>query len=137
LKSKRRETLASHEKIQETIAAYFAATRAMDKEAWLNTFAEDGVSNDPVGAPPLDTAEKRAAFFDGIAGAFERVGLQENQVFFAGNGAAVKFTGTGTGKNGRDVTFEGIDVFEMNEDGKIKTMWAYWDPAAMMTDLMG
>jgi steroid delta-isomerase len=129
--------LASHEQIQETIAAYFAATRAMDKEAWLNTFAEDGASHDPVGAPPLDTAEKRGAFFDGIVGAFERVGLQENQIFVSGHGAAVKWTGTGVGKNGREVTFEGIDVFEMNAEGKIQTLWAYWNPAAMMADLMG
>ncbi len=129
--------MASHEKIQETVAAYFAATRAMDKQAWLNTFAEDGVSHDPVGGDPLDTAEKRSAFFEGIAGAFERVGLQENEVYVAGNGAAVKFTGSGTGKNGRDVTFEGIDVFEMNEEGKVQNLWAYWNPAAMMADLMG
>ena len=129
--------MASQEKIQETVEAYFAATRAMDKEAWLQAFAEGSVSNDPVGSPALDTAEKRSAFFDGITGAFEKVGLQENQVFVAGNGAAVKWTGTGTGKNGRDVTFEGIDVFEMNEEGKIKNMWAYWNPAMMMADLMG
>lgn len=129
--------MASHEKIQETVAAYFAATRAMDKEAWIGAFAEDGVSHDPVGAPPLDSAEKLGAFFDGITGAFERVGIQENQVFVSGNGAAVKWTGYGTGKNGREVTFEGIDVFEMNEEGKVKALWAYWNPAAMMADLMG
>ncbi|MBI3649594.1 MAG: nuclear transport factor 2 family protein [Acidobacteria bacterium] len=130
-------TMASPEKIQETIAAYFVAIRAMDKEAWLNTFAADSTSHDPVGTPPLDTREKRSAFFDGVTSSFERVGLQENQVFVAGNGAAVKWTGSGTGKNGRAVTFEGIDVIEMDEEGKIKSLWAYWDPAAMMADLMG
>jgi steroid Delta-isomerase len=129
--------MVSEEQIRATVAAYFASTRAMDKDAWLGTFAEDGISNDPEGSAPLDTAEKRGAFFDGITGAFERVGLQENEVYVSGNGAAVKFTGYGTGKNGREITFEGIDVFEMNEDGKIKTMWAYWNPAAMMADLMG
>jgi len=43
--------------------------------------------------------------------------------------------GRGTGKNGRQVIFEGIDVFEINQDGKIQTMWGCWDPAAMMAQL--
>jgi steroid Delta-isomerase len=129
--------MVSEEKIRETVAAYFASTRAMDKDAWLGTLAEDGVSNDPEGGDPLDTVEKRIAFFEGVTGAFERFGIQENEVYVSGNGAAVKWTGYGTGKNGRHVTFEGIDVFEINEDGKIKEMWAYWNPAAMMADLIG
>lgn len=128
--------MVSEEKIRAAVAAYFASTRAMDKAAWLGAFAEDGVSNDPVGGEPLDNPEKRGAFFDGITAAFERVGIQENEVYVAGNGAAVKWTGYGTGKNGREVTFEGIDIFEIDEAGKVKTLWAYWNPAAMMAELM-
>src|SRR5215813_15142176 len=124
--------LATKEQIEKIVADYFAATRAMDKQAWLDTFAEDGTSTDPMGAPPLDSVEKLAAFFDGITGAFEKVGIQENEVCVAGNGAAVKWTGYGTGKNGREVTFQGIDVFEIDENGKIKNLSGYWDPAAMM-----
>jgi steroid Delta-isomerase len=129
--------MVSREKIEQTIAAYFAATRAMDKAAWLGTFAGDGVSHDPVGGDPLDSEEKRSAFFDGITGAFERAGIQENEVYVAGNGAAVKWTGYGTTGDGREVSFEGIDVFELDEAGRIKVMWAYWDPAAMMAKLTG
>jgi steroid delta-isomerase len=76
-------------------------------------------------------------FFAGIAGAFETVGLKEDSVFVSGNEAAVKWTGRGVGKNGREVSFEGIDVFEFNADGKIQTMWAYWNPAAMLAELQG
>jgi steroid delta-isomerase len=137
LKLQRRKTVVSEATIRETIAAYFAATRAMDKEAWVGTFAEDAVSHDPVGSDPLKGHEAFSAFFDGITGAFETVGLTEDQVFVSGNGAAVKWTGTGTGKNGRAVTFEGIDVFEINEAGKVQHLYAYWNPAAMMAELMG
>jgi steroid delta-isomerase len=48
----------------------------------------------------------------------------------------VKWTGRGTGKNGRTVTFEGIDILEVNAAGKIQTIKGYWDPAAMMAELM-
>jgi steroid Delta-isomerase len=129
--------VATTEQMKEIVAAYFAATRAMDKAAWLATFAEDGVSIDPVGAPPMDSTEKRAAFFDGIVGAFETVGLREQEIYLAGNSAAVKWTGQGTGKNGRAVTFEGIDIFEIDDSGKIQTLHGYWNPAAMMAELMG
>src|SRR5258705_5209501 len=37
---------------RRVVAEYFAALRAMDADACANTFAEDAVSHDPVGAPP-------------------------------------------------------------------------------------
>jgi steroid delta-isomerase len=120
---------------QKAVADYFAAIRAMDIDSWLSTFAEDAVSHDPVGAPPLSGHAALRQFFEGIAGAFERVGLFEDQVFINGNEAAVKWTGRGTGKNGREVTFEGIDVFQINDEGKIQTIRGYWNPAAMMAEL--
>ncbi|HNP84467.1 MAG TPA: ester cyclase, partial [Nitrospira sp.] len=68
---------------------------------------------------------------------FEKITMTQDHVFLSGNRVAVKFTGRGTGKNGRAVVFEGIDVFEINQEGKIQTMWGYWNPAAMMAQLQG
>jgi steroid Delta-isomerase len=127
----------SPETISRTIKAYFAATRAMDIEAWVSTFAPDAVSYDPVGAPPTAGHDALRQFFMAIAGAFDTVGLSEDHVFIAGNGAAVKWTGRGKGKNGRQVTFEGIDIFELNPDGLIQTVRAYWNPAEVMMQLQG
>jgi steroid delta-isomerase len=125
----------STDRTQKAVSDYFAAIRATDVDAWLATFAADAVSQDPVGAPPMKGHAALRQFFEGIAGAFERVGLFEDHVFVVGNEAAVKWTGRGMGKNGREVTFEGIDIFEINEEGKIQTLRAYWQPAAMMAEL--
>jgi steroid Delta-isomerase len=125
----------SPEVVSKAIKNYFAALRAMDQKAWVNTFAEDAVSHDPVGAPPIVGHEKLGEFFQSVAGAFKEVGLTEDQVFVAGNGAAVKWTGRGISHAGKDVTFEGIDVFEVNETGKIQTVYAYWNPAEMVAQL--
>jgi hypothetical protein len=38
-------------------ARYFLAIRAMDPEAFANTFAEDGTTCDPMGAPPITGRE--------------------------------------------------------------------------------
>ena len=125
----------SPEVIAKTVKDYFAALRAMDEQAWVNTFAENAVSHDPVGALPINGQQKLAEFFQTITAAFEEVGLTEDQVFIAGNGAAVKWTGKGTSKQGRAVHFEGIDVFTINEAGKIETLHAYWNPAEMVAQL--
>ena len=125
----------STDAIRKVVSAYFAATRAMNMEAWVDTFADNAISHDPVGGPPLEGHDSLRQFFQGITQAFETVGLIEDKVFISGNGAAVMWTGRGVGKNGREVTFEGIDVFEVNAEGKIQKLWAYWDPAAMMAQL--
>ena len=127
----------SPETIQKVVADYFAAIRAMDADAWAATFAEDGITHDPVGTPPHQGHAAIRQFLLGIASAFEQIGLTEDQVFIAGNEAAVKWTGRGVGRNGRQVTFEGIDVITVNEAGKIQTVRAYWNPAEMMAQLQG
>lgn len=125
----------SPEVISKAIKEYFAALRAMDKDAWVKTFAEDAVTNDPVGAPPTQGHQRLAEFFETITAAFKEVGLTEDEIFISGNGAAVKWTGRGISKQGRKVHFEGIDVFEINEAGKIQTLQAYWNPAEMVAQL--
>jgi len=125
----------SPEVVSKAVKQYFAAIRAMDQQAWVNTFAEDAVSYDPVGAPPIMGHQKLAEFFHTITAAFNEVGLTEDEVFVAGNGAAVRWSGRGISKRGRKVHFEGIDVFEVNEAGKIQLLHAYWNPAEMVAQL--
>ena len=36
---------------------------------------------------------------------------------------------------GREVRFEGIDLIEVNEAGKIQNLYAYWNPAEMIAQL--
>jgi len=107
----------------------------MDAEAFANCFAEDGTTNDPVGSPPISGRAGLREFFASICQNFKIVGLTEDAVFVAGNGAAVKWSGKGTSNNGREVKFEGIDVIEVNEAGKIQTVHAYWNPAEMISQL--
>jgi steroid delta-isomerase len=125
----------SPELIATVVKEYFAALRAMDQQAWVNTFAEGATSNDPVGAPPIIGHQRLGEFFQTITAAFKEVGLTEDDVFIAGNGAAVKWTGRGISKQGRKVRFAGIDVFAINEAGKIERLDAYWNPAEMVAQL--
>ena len=107
----------------------------MDADAFANSFAEDGTTYDPVGSPGITGRDGLREFLSSICKNFKSVALTEESVFVAGNGAAVKWTGRGTSINGREVRFEGIDVFEINEEGKIQTLRAYWNPAEMIAQL--
>lgn len=126
----------SPEKITEVVNAYFDAICSLDCEAWIATFAADAVSHEP-GNPPLEGHDALRAFFNGVAAGFENIRMLPDQVFVVGNEAGIKWSASGLGKTGRQAKFEGVDVFTLNDYGKIQTVKAYWDPAAMMAQLMG
>jgi steroid delta-isomerase len=128
-------TPVSPDTIAHAVRTYFLAIRAMDAEAFANAFAEDGTTFDPVGSPAITGRAALREFFQSICGNFKSVGLTEDSVFVAGNGAAVKWTGYGTSTSGKEVNFEGVDVIEVNQDGKIQTIHAYWNPAGMIAQL--
>ena len=123
------------ERISRAVRAYFLAIRAMDPELIASTFAEDATTYDPVGSAGVTGREAIREFFTSIYKNFKSVALTEDSIFVAGNGAAVKWTGKGTSANGKNVNFEGIDVFEVDADGKIRTIRAYWNPAEMIAQL--
>lgn len=121
--------------IQTVIADYYAATREMNVDAWLATMSEDIVSYQPVGTPPLKGREAHRQFFLNFSKPFKVLGLIEEFVHIVDNQVAVKWTGFGTGKNGREIMFEGIDLIEMDVVGLVETVWAYWDPAAIIAEV--
>jgi steroid Delta-isomerase len=123
------------DRISRVVRGYFLAIRAMDPDAFANAFAEDGSTCDPFGTPPIVGRAGIREFFDSICKNFKSVSLTEDSVFVAGNGAAVKWSGKGTSTNGKEVKFEGIDIFEIDQDGKIQNVWAYWNPAEMIAQL--
>ena len=128
-------THISPETIARAVREYFIAIRSMDADAFAKSFAEDGRTFDPVGTPPVTGHTALREFFQSICKHFKTVALDEDSVFIAGNGAAVKWTGHGTSQNGREVKFEGVDVIEVNEGGKVQTVHAYWNPAEMIAQL--
>ena len=125
----------SADSISRVVRAFFEAIRAMDADAWANTFAENGTIYDPAGSAPTEGRKALREFVESICKSFKKVDLTEDHVFVAGHGAAVKWTGRGTSKNGKEVKFEGIDVFEVDEAGKIQTCWRYWNPNEMFAQL--
>jgi ketosteroid isomerase-like protein len=123
--------------IETIIDAYFTNITAMNPEGWIENFAQDAVSYDPVGEPPVKIREDYQQFIGQLQAVFEKLAATTEHIFVAGNEAAVKWTMQGVSKTGKSVSFEGITVFEINKDGKIQTTRAYWHPHQLVTQLRG
>jgi steroid Delta-isomerase len=120
---------------QRTVDRYFAAIAALDDDAFVATFAPDGVSYDPVGAEPSAGEEGLRRFFRGITTTFRRMELTPDDTFHAGGHVAVRWTGRGESHDGVAVEYAGIDVFEIDDEGRITRLWAYWDPRELFAQL--
>jgi len=118
-----------------TIRGYFETLSRNDQAGWKALFAEDAVVHQPVGAMPAEGRAGLGEVWQMLTGPFERLRVAAEAAFYAGSGAAVKWKAVGRSTAGREVCFEGINVFELTTEGRIQTLMAYWDPAAMLIDL--
>jgi steroid delta-isomerase len=124
--------MVSQEIMQATITDYFEANNALDVERFVNSFAEDAVlyyvgPNSPIAgtAAVRQVAEQSLTPFSEMKATIKRI-------FFAEDGAAVFYTVNMTAKNGRTATTEGIDVMEINSEGKIQSIRFYQDPEPVL-----
>ena len=116
------------ESVRKFVAQYFEATRSNNAQKWADRFAENAVVEDPVGTTPIDNLAKILELGKAFMSGFETVGLHEEFVHVVGNEAAARWTGKGITKEGKQVRFEGINVFEFNNDGQIVNLKGYWNP---------
>jgi steroid delta-isomerase len=86
------------------------------------------VVEDPVGTPPLRSSDAILAQGENFVNAFDTVGLYESFIHVTGNEAVAMWTGKAVTKDVQAVTFEGIDLFEFNVNGKITLLRGFWTP---------
>lgn len=127
--------LCTADTTRHVIAAFFAATRAMDVEAFVATFATDALLEDPVGAPTVQGHAAIRRFFTRLMAALPTFGMSEERVVASGHRGAAAWLGHGVGTNGHAVTFVGIDTFTINAAGTIQELHAYWDADALFAQL--
>ena len=123
------------ETMRDVVDRYFAAWRRLDPAAYTACFTAEAELHEPYGSTPHRGTQGVRAFFTGVAQALSEVRLEPKAVYSAGNRAAVVFHGKGSGKNGKVVDVEGVDVFEFDQNGRITALWAYWDSAAVLAKL--
>jgi steroid delta-isomerase len=118
--------MPSPEQVQAAVEAYVAAYQTNDRDAFLDAFATDGVIVDPVGTPPHSGREARGAFWDTVHQLTERMTFDVKDVVVCGSEAAMVF-GIHASTGDAGIVLDAVDIFEIDDDGKIASMRAYWD----------
>jgi steroid Delta-isomerase len=118
--------MPSPEQVRAAVDAYVAAYAKNDRDAFLDAFADEGVIIDPVGTPPHEGRGARGAFWDTVHQMAERITFDVKDVVVCGDEAAMVF-GIHASGDGGGVTIDAVDIFEVDDDGKITRMKAYWD----------
>ncbi|MFN2115916.1 MAG: nuclear transport factor 2 family protein [Anaerolineae bacterium] len=106
---------------------YFERIVAPETEAFVVLFAPDLHFEDPVGTPPVTSIDDLAAFHKGLHRAWSALTMQVDAVHVRGDRAAVKWSASGTSATGKDIDFEGIDVLEVDDHGRIARLEGFWD----------
>ncbi|AFY57723.1 SnoaL-like polyketide cyclase [Rivularia sp. PCC 7116] len=120
--------------VRKFVAQYFEATRSNNAQEWASRFANNAIVEDPVGTTPINNSKQILELGKAFMSGFENVGLHEEFVHVIGNDAAARWTGRGLTKEGKQVRFEGINIFNFNSDGKIVNLKGYWSPDEMIEE---
>ncbi len=106
---------------------------AGDKEAWLALYTDDAVVADPVGVSPFDPTgeghqgkEAIATFWDTVIGPANLAITAHKRCPSGTSTCAVPMTAVNDMGNGIVTSIDMIAVYEVDDEGKIRSMKAYW-----------
>jgi steroid delta-isomerase-like uncharacterized protein len=115
---------ATPEQVKEAVSGYVQSFLVRDRAAFLSLFADDAVLAAPVVSPPILGKTALGAWFDGLMSAFEHVDFKMEDLFVAGNEAALVF-GIAARSGTNTTAFRGVDVFAVDGPGKILSVAGY------------
>src|SRR5438105_1207800 len=108
------------EQIEAAIEEYFEAVSAHDVQRYVNTFASNGVLEDPVGTPPLQGTTAITGFITNIIAPFSDIKHRIQDVIVCGNEAAVNWKLELKTTTNKHIVIDGMGVFRFNQDGKLQ-----------------
>lgn len=114
-----------------------------EKTKWLALYADDALLQDPVGTSPLDPSGKGhkgkkaiEAFWDSVIGP-SNIQLSVKQRIISGpRNCAVLQQVTNDMGNGKSTVVDMIATYEVNNEGLITCMAAYWDFDDLMAQMV-
>jgi len=118
--------------VRRVVDAYVDSYRRNDKQACIDLFAADAIWHDPVGEPPHVGHEGVGAFWDQARVLAESIELVPSDVIVCANQAAMVFEihvtlAVPEGQPPAGMIMDAVEVFVIDDDGKISELRAYWD----------
>jgi steroid delta-isomerase len=118
--------------VRRVVDAYVDSYRRNDKQACIDLFATDAIWHDPVGEPPHVGHDGVGAFWDQARVLAESIELVPSDVIVCANEAAMVFEihvtlAVPDGQPPAGMIMDAVEVFVIDDDGKISELRAYWD----------
>lgn len=117
--------------IRSVVERYCAAFSAGDQDAYVDLFASDAWIEDPVGTPRHEGSDAIGAFFAMSSSMAESIELRLTGPVRVAAGEAAFPMQARPEIGGATMAVDIIDVMTFDDDGRITTMRAFWDPAEM------
>jgi uncharacterized protein (TIGR02246 family) len=112
--------------LRQLVARYVETVNSRDVEALTALFTEDAVQADPASNPPNIGHDAIAEFWRNSIGASQAWTFQAKAVHTCADHVAIDFEIAVT-TGGAVMVIDGIEVFDVAEDLRIRSVHAYWD----------
>ncbi len=123
--------MADSDSINKTIDAYLATFSAADRDGWLECFAAGAWIEDPVGTPRREGVDAIGAFWDETHAIPDAIELRPLGIRTIIGDEAVFTMQARPNLGGDTYAIDIVDHMTFDDDGKIATMRAFFDPSAM------
>lgn len=120
---------ADAETIRATVDRYTSSFA--DRDALLACFADDAWIEDPVGTARYEGKEALSGFFDQSSSLADSLELRQTGPVRVAAGECAFPMQARPDMGGTTYVVDIIDVMTFDDDGRITTMRAFWDPAEM------
>jgi steroid delta-isomerase len=117
--------------IRATVDHYTGAFGTRDRDAFLACFADGAWIEDPVGTPRYDGKDAIGGFFDQTQSLADEIELRRTGPVRVAAGEAAFPMQARPVIGGATYAVDIIDVMTFDDQGRIATMRAFWDPAEM------
>ncbi|MHB1712701.1 MAG: nuclear transport factor 2 family protein [Acidimicrobiales bacterium] len=118
--------MPSPEELRGLLAAYVDAVNSRDAAAIADRFSEDARQSDPVSNPPTFGRPAIRAFFENGIVASESWTFAVKATHTCASNIAIDFEITVVTEGGT-MTIDGIEIFDVGDDGLFTAVNAYWD----------
>jgi uncharacterized protein (TIGR02246 family) len=120
------------DQVRAAVSSYVSAIHAKDRGSFLDLFTADAVSQDPVPGPLNRGSDAIAGWWDSMIAPLDKIVFDIRDLHVCGDQAAMVWTITAAPQGGNSMQMKGVDVFTVADDGKIRSVYAYWDPAEIV-----
>lgn len=123
------------EVLNRVVDEYFRLISKFDKENWIKLFAEDGFIEDPLGSRPYIGHDQLGIFFKGVLRFFSEFNMKIETKQLEQDAVKVNWKTNATSYNGKNLVFNGTEVFKINDKGEIMSAQVLWDPVVIAEQL--